>query len=175
MLKREDVERLLPNDGDMYDVIVAGGGPAGIGAALAAATNGAKTLILERRAFFGGVAAVSGWMPINRLFINGQNRGGVHELFVNKIMSMGPDACRPGKTSWVDGDGLHVHPDYLRLAVLELLEETNCSYCLHSPVTGVEMDGKRVVKVICDGKYGKRTYGAKVFIDATGDGVSMAT
>ena len=57
-------------------------------------------------------------------------------MFVNKIMSMGPDACRPGKTSWVDGDGLHVHPDYLRLAVLELLEETNCSYCLHSPVTG---------------------------------------
>jgi len=170
MLKREDVERLLPDDGDMYDVIVAGGGPAGIGAALAAATNGARTLLLERRAFFGGVAAVSGWMPINRLFINGQSRGGVHELFVNKIMSMGPDACRPGKTSWVDGDGLHVHPDYLRLAVLELLEETNCSYCLHSPVTGVEMDGKRIVKVICDGKYGKHTYGAKVFVDATGDG-----
>ena len=60
MLKREDVERLLPNDGDMYDVIVAGGGPAGIGAALAAATNGAKTLILERRAFFGGVAVYFG-------------------------------------------------------------------------------------------------------------------
>jgi hypothetical protein len=170
MLKRSDVERFIPNDGDTFDVIVAGGGPAGIGAALGAAMNGAKTLILESRAFFGGVAGVSGWMPINRLLLNGGSRGGVHELFVNKLQSMGPDACREGKTSWVDGDGLHVHPDYLRLGVLELLEETGCYYCLHSPVTGVEMDDKRITKVICDGKYGKSTYSSKVFVDATGDG-----
>lgn len=170
MLNRADVERFIPKDGDTFDVIVAGGGPAGIGAALAASMNGAKTLILENRAFFGGVAGVSGWMPINRLLLNGKSRGGAHELFVNKLRSMGPDACREGKVSWVDADGLHVHPDYLRLAVLELMEENNIQYCLHSPVTGAEMDGNRVVKVVCDGKYGKHTYGAKAFVDATGDG-----
>jgi hypothetical protein len=168
--KRELIEATLPKDGVIFDVIVGGGGPAGIGAALAASVNGAKTLILEDRAFFGGVAAVSGWMPMNRLFIDGGSRGGVHEMFVSKLRSLGPDACREGKKTWVDGDGLHVHPDYLRLAVMELLEESGCAYLFHSPVTGVEMQGNYIEAVVCKGKYGTRKYSAKVYIDATGDG-----
>ncbi|MDR0399832.1 MAG: FAD-dependent oxidoreductase [Treponema sp.] len=170
MLQRKEIEALLPREGENFDVIVAGGGPAGIGAALAAAANGAKTLILESRAFFGGTAAVSGWMPMNRLLLNGKSRGGVHEIFVNKLRSMGPDAAREGKTSWVDGDGLHVHPDYLRLAVLELLEERRCRYLLHSPVTGVMMEGKQIAALVCDGKYGRRLYRARVYVDCSGDG-----
>ncbi|GHU88328.1 membrane protein [Spirochaetia bacterium] len=170
MRTRAEIEAALPREGDTFDVIVAGGGPAGIGAALGAAVNGAKTLLLEAKAFFGGVAAVSGWMPMNRLLLKGKSRGGVHELFVGKLKSMGSDACREGKTSWVDGDGLHVHPDYLRLGVMELLEEHHCSYLLDSPVTGVEMQGKSISALVCDGKYGRRTYAAKVYIDASGDG-----
>ncbi|MDR2747837.1 MAG: FAD-dependent oxidoreductase [Treponema sp.] len=170
MRQRKDIESLLPKEGEHFDVIVAGGGPAGIGAALGAASGGARTLVLEARAFFGGVAAVSGWMPMNRLFLNGESRGGVHELFVNKLQSMGPGAARPGKTSWVDGDGLHVHPDYLRLAVMELLEEQGCCYLLHSPVTGVEMRGKSITAVVCGGKYGRRLYSARVYVDCSGDG-----
>jgi 2-polyprenyl-6-methoxyphenol hydroxylase-like FAD-dependent oxidoreductase len=167
---REQIEAALPKDKEQFDVIVGGGGPAGIGAALAASVNGAKTLVLEDRVFFGGVAAVSGWMPMNRLFLNGGSRGGVHEVFVNKLRSLGPDACREGKKTWVDGDGLHVHPDYLRLAVMELLEEAGCAYLLHSPVTGIEMQGNHIGAVVCSGKYGSRKYSAKVYVDATGDG-----
>jgi hypothetical protein len=170
MLRREEIEALFPRDGEDFDVIVAGGGPAGIGAALAAVSNGAKTLLLEARAFFGGVAAVSGWMPMNRVLLNGKSRGGVHEIFVDKLQSMGPDAVREGKITWVDGDGLHVHPDYLRLAVLELLEAHHCSYLLHSPVTGVLMEGRRVTALVCDGKYGRQVYRAQVYIDCSGDG-----
>ena len=57
MKTQEDVEAFIPRDSerkDEFDVIVAGGGPAGIGAALASALNGAQTLILEGRSFFGG-------------------------------------------------------------------------------------------------------------------------
>jgi hypothetical protein len=177
----------------MFDVIVAGGGPAGIGASLAAAINGAKTLLLEDRAFFGGVAGVSNWMPINRLLVDGVSRGKIHDIFIDKLRSLGPDACRDGRTSWFVGDrlhlnwddspvpdgiydrmldtgGLHVHPDYLRLAVLELLEEYGCKYMLLSPATGANVENGRVVSVICAGKYGCNIYGAKAFVDCTGDG-----
>jgi hypothetical protein len=170
LLLRNEIEKLIPADGAAFDVIVAGGGPAGIGAAVASAISGAKTLLLEDRAFFGGVASVSGWMPMNRLLLNGKSRGDAVNLFVEKIYSFGKDAWREGKVSWVDGDGLHVHPAYLRLAVMELMQDTGCSFLLHSPVTNVTMEEDRITSVVCDGKYGCRTYSAKVYIDATGDG-----
>jgi hypothetical protein len=53
---------------------------------------------------------------------------------------------------------------------MELFEENGCSYLLHSPVTGVEMNGNDIRSVVCGGKYGIRKYSAKVYVDATGDG-----
>lgn len=169
-LQRELVEKHFGHSGDRYDVIVAGGGPAGIGAALGAAINGAKTLLLEEKPFMGGVGAVSGWMPYNRLLRHGKSRHGVHELFVNKILSYGPAASRPGKTSWTDDDGLHIHPDYLRYAILELMEENGVDYRLHSPVTDVIKCGDQLTGVVCDGKLGRSVFYGKTFIDCTGDG-----
>ena len=49
------------------EVLVVGGGPAGIGAALGAARAGVKTLLLENHAFFGGVASWCLGMPINQM------------------------------------------------------------------------------------------------------------
>lgn len=48
-------ERKIPVKGD-YDVIVAGGGPSGFIAAIAAARSGARTAVIERNAFLGGTA-----------------------------------------------------------------------------------------------------------------------
>lgn len=169
-LELENIRQQIARSGEAFDVIVAGGGPAGIGAAVAAALCGAKTLLLEKKAFFGGVAAVSGWMPFNRLLRHGKSRGGALEKFVEQVRSLGPDAYRPGKTSWVDGDGLHIHPDYLRIAVFQLLESLGIKYRLHCPVTGAVMDGARIVGVETDGKYGKATFSAKTVVDASGDG-----
>ncbi|MCL2318894.1 MAG: FAD-dependent oxidoreductase, partial [Treponema sp.] len=156
--------------GGAYDVIVAGGGPAGLGAALASAGNGAKTLLLESRGFLGGVGSLALWMPMNRLFAGGASRGGIHEKFVRKILSYGKDASVPGEESFTAGDNLDIHPDYLRLAAYELLEEAGCYYRLYSPVTGVLMDGKKITGVVVNGKNGREEYRAKVMIDATGDG-----
>jgi flavin-dependent dehydrogenase len=141
MLDRNSILSRVARSDTPYDVLVAGAGPAGIGAALAAASCGARTAVIEARGFFGGVAAVSHWMPMNRLLLQGETRGGVHGMFVDKIRQLGPEACRPGKTSWVDGDGLHIHPEYLRLAVYELFEEAGCDYRLYAPVTGAEWTG----------------------------------
>jgi len=169
-LDREQVASHIPHDNAAYDVVVAGGGPAGLGAAVGAALQGARTLLLEARGQFGGTATVSPWMPINRLLLEGGSRGDVHARFVDKVRSFGSPASRPGRENFIDGDGLHVHPDYLRLACFELLEEVGCHYRLYSPVTGVVMDGEAVAGVIVRDKQGARTFEADVVVDATGDG-----
>ena len=170
MLLRKKVEQCIPENDAKYDVIVCGGGPAGIGAALAAAKHGAKTLLIEARSFFGGVAGVALWMPMNRLLLNGGSRGGIHQIFVEKIKAFGEDAYTEGKKTWVDGDGLHIHPEYLKIAIFELLEEAGIHYRLYSPVTDVIKEGNQVNGVIVTGKDGRQSFYADVVIDSTGDG-----
>ena len=153
-----------------YDVIVCGGGPAGLGAAAASSMCGSRTLLLEARSFFGGVAGTSLFMPMNRMKLNGGPRGGVHDALLREIEKYGDRASLPGKVTWTDGDGLHIHPDYLKKAVFDLLDHTGCDYLLYSPVTGAEVVNKHVTCVHVQTKQGVRTYTADVFIDCTGDG-----
>lgn len=170
MLAREKLEELIPEVGGEFDVIVCGGGPAGIGAALAAADQGAKTLLLESQSYFGGVAAVTFWMPINRLLLNGGNRGGVIDSFVAAVKKFGPDASIPGKEDFICGDGLDVHPDYMKLAILEVLEEAGVHYRLYSPVTEVILDGDTLAGVVTSCRFEKQSFFADAIVDATGDG-----
>lgn len=170
MLSRKSIETIVPRNGEQYDVIVVGSGSAGIGAALASAFNGAKTLLLEGRSSLGGTGAVALWMAFNRVLLNGQTRGGIHDMFANKVKSFGSDAFVEGRNWNADADGYDIHPEYMRLAVFELLEEVGCHYRLYSPVTDVIMDDKKVKSVVVSGKEGRQVFDAKVFIDATGDG-----
>jgi hypothetical protein len=158
-----------------YDVIVAGGGPAAIGAALAAAKAGASTAILESRSQFGGTATAGLWMCINWLYSDNDetDRGGIHKILVDKIKSYGEMASRPGKrapNARVDGGNLDVHPEYLKAVLFELFEQFDVDYMLYSPVTGVIMDGNAVTGVETTGKEGIIPFHGKVIIDATGDG-----
>lgn len=170
MISRTELAQTIPSKEQRYDVIVAGGGPAGIGAALGASLTGAKTLLLEARSFFGGVAAIAMWMPVNRLMFEGGKRGGVHDLVVEKIKAYGSDAYTEGRSDMINGDGLNIHPEYLRLVCFELLEALRCHYRLYSPVTGVTMENNNVTGVVTTTKDGKQTFEADVVVDTTGDG-----
>lgn len=151
-------------DKQSFDVVVAGGGPAGLGAAVAAAQNGANTFLVEQRAFLGGVAALGLWMPINRILIDGKPRAGFDNLLVKKLEQFGSEIMRVGEHE------IHVHPEYLKLAAFEVLEDVGVTYLLHAKVADVIKRGNTVCGVVLESKSGRQSVDAKVVIDATGDG-----
>lgn len=183
-LTRQELDAHIPTGDADYDVIVCGGGLAGMGAALASAACGARTLLLESRGYLGGIGTICLWMPINHLYRPGRHdparwrlnpprtsRGGVIERLVQKIESLGPDAgnrCCVGRNG-SDAGGIAVHPDYFRVACYEVLEEAGCHYRLYSPIHGVLKEGDRVNGVVAGCKEGRREYRARVVIDTTGD------
>lgn len=155
---------------ERYDVIVCGGGPAGLGAAMASAMHGARTLLLEAEEFLGGSAVKRMWIGHNRLFTNGKRRGGVHDLLIDRLKSYGSIAARPGVSNERDGDNLNTHPDYLNMCAFDLLEECGCDYLICSRVEDVLLDGCRLYGVMVRDRMCMRQYNASVIIDATGDG-----
>ncbi|HCA28150.1 MAG TPA: FAD-dependent oxidoreductase, partial [Ruminococcaceae bacterium] len=68
-----------------YDVIVAGGGPAGVGAALAAARAGVKTLLVEQYGFLGGMWTAGMVIPI----WDWENKGGIMQEIIDRLTACG--------------------------------------------------------------------------------------
>ncbi len=155
---------------EQYDVIVCGSGPAGLGAALAAARCGSKVMLLESANLPGGIINAVPWMPINRLKIDKQKRSFAHDMLVRHIEKLGEAASRPGSEDKVNGDGLSCHVEYSELAIYEMLEELGIHYRMYSPVVDVLKEGNKVTGVVVKEKRGYIAYSADIVIDATGDG-----
>jgi ribulose 1,5-bisphosphate synthetase/thiazole synthase len=145
------------------DVLVVGGGPAGIGAALGAARTGCKTLLIESCGFFGGVASWSLGMPINQMRPESKARSVVHELLIQKLLNYGDQAVHIGQHQ------LYCNVDYLKVAILDALEEVGCKYLVHLSAVDTLMEGNRVTGVMVATKQGLTTIQAKVVVDCTGD------
>jgi len=148
---------------DQADILVVGGGPAGIGAAIAAARAGAKTLLLERYAFLGGVASWGMGMNINQMRPNGQSRGAIHELLIERLQAYGDDAVH------IKGHSLRCNVEYLKVAVMDVLDAVECKYRLHCRIAGAIVKNGRITGVVVATKQGLEEVRAKVVVDATGD------
>ena len=100
-------------------VLVVGGGPAGIGAAIAAAKAGAETLLIETYGFFGGEATWGVGMCLNQMRPNEEPRGFVHELLLQKLQNLGEQAVR------LSTHQFFVNVEYLKVAILMLRIPSN--------------------------------------------------
>jgi ribulose 1,5-bisphosphate synthetase/thiazole synthase len=88
---------------DTVDILVVGGGPAGIGAALGGARTGARTLLIENHSFFGGVASWALGMEINQIRPGGKPRSVIHELLVDKLLFIDWEHDIVAVVRWISG------------------------------------------------------------------------
>lgn len=145
------------------DVLVVGGGPAGIGAALGAAGRGANTLLIEHHAFFGGVAAWCLGMPINQMRPGNRARSRHHELILEKLRAYGDQAVRVGEHQ------LWCNVDYLKVAILDALDQIGCNYLVHTRAIDAVVERDRITGVVVATKRGPAVINAKAVVDCTGD------
>lgn len=165
-----------------YDVAVMGGGPAGSCAAIAAARNGAKTLVVERGNCLGGMATRGLVGPFMTCYDkNGANQviRGLFEEIVERMVAKGgaihPKDCRAGTafTSWIKVGHDHCtpfEPECLKLVLDEMCAEAGVTVLFHADFVEPLMDGATIRGVRLFTKGGMRDVGAKIVIDATGDG-----
>ena len=148
---------------DSVDVLIVGGGPAGIGAALGAAKAGAKTLLVENQSFLGGVAAWSLGMQMNQMRPFGRERSAIHELLIGKLKAYGDQAVKLGTHE------VWSNVEYLKVAILDALDEAGARYLVHMRAVDAVVEQNRVTGVVAATKRGLMTIRAQAVVDCSGD------
>jgi len=164
------------------DVLVIGGGPAGLCAAIASARAGAKTTLIEQNGYCGGMATAGLVAPFMTCYDSGGNTmliRGLFEEIVNRLIEEG-SAIHPSKvetstafTSYITVGHTHVTPfkaEGLKLVADRMLEEAGVEVMYHTLFVDAVTESERISQVIVAKKQGLCSIRAKVVIDCSGDG-----
>lgn len=148
-----------------YDVVVCGGGPSGFMAAIAAARSGAKTAIIEKYGFFGGMATAGFVAPISEFAFGGELViGGLPWEFVKRLEEIG------GAMEEMPKGNVDFDPELYKLVAQRMVIEAGVELYMHSSIIGCGSAKGVIDRVIIENKNGFEALRAKVFIDCTGDG-----
>lgn len=164
------------------DVVVIGGGPAGMCAAIAAAREGVRVLLVEQGGFCGGMATRGLVGPFMTCYdAKGENMiiRGLFEEIVDRMVARGyaihPSEVHGGTafTSWIKIGHEHVTPfesEGLKLIIDEMLEESGVKVLYHTDFLRPVLEGDTITGVLVSSKRGLEVIEGKVVIDCTGDG-----
>ena len=163
------------------DVLVVGGGIAGVSAALAAARCGKRTMLLEREYALGGMATL-GLITIYLPLCDGMGHQvvfGIAEELFRLSISMGAEAEYP--SAWLDGGSMEervrqrfrvrYNPNLFALLTEKLLRESGVTILYGAAAGGVQMDGRRIKSVIVETRSGASAIRAESVVDCSGDAV----
>jgi len=148
-------------------VVVVGGGAAGLCAAIASARNGARVLLIEREAFVGGLSAVLPWLGFHdrdyRLAVKGLALEMAHRL---QAAGAASDFVLDPKC----GSALSLDSHTWKCIAMAMLREADVSLLLEAQVIGAVRQGDRVTGVVVETKSGAERVDADIVVDCTGDG-----
>jgi succinate dehydrogenase/fumarate reductase flavoprotein subunit len=169
------------------EVVVVGAGPGGLGAAIASARNGARTLLVERYGFLGGMATAGLVGPFMTSWgIDGKERiiAGIYKELIDRMVSVGAAIDPAGIKGYSALGGYHRYghehvtpfdPEALKVVAQEMVLESGADLKLHSLFLDSLSDGGGVTGIITAGKSGLEAIRADIVVDATGDGDVAAT
>ena len=162
-----------------YDIAVCGGGFAGISAALAAAREGKRVVLLEKQYMLGGLGT-AGLVTIYLPLCDGlghQVSFGIAEELLKLSVKYGAEAKYP--ENWLDGKGSRTEKDrryevqynaqIFAILAEQLLLENGVDILYGSYVVGAKTDEKRIKCLCVENKSGRTEYYIKTVVDATGD------
>jgi hypothetical protein len=152
------------------DVLVVGGGSAGCTAAVAAARQGTRVVLVEKYGFPGGTAV----MVLDTFYgfftpgsVEKKVVGGVPDEIVEALRSRGVLLKRPN--TYGAGAGLTYDPETLKLVWDELLCKAGVTVFLHTRFIDVLMDGVRPLGIVVATPRGPQAVRCRCLVDTTGD------
>ena len=153
----------------VFDVVVVGGGLTGVMAAVSAARNGLKTILVEKQAYFGGVGVMG--LPLQGFYDldNNQIIKGLPDEFISRLR-----ACNGASSGFIQCEMhnpfLVVDPEMVKLVCQQMLIEADVTLLLHTFATGIIIESSIIKGVFIENKSGRQCILGSVFIDCSGDG-----
>src|SRR5262252_1143976 len=154
------------------DVIVVGGGVAGVAAALAASRTGADTLLIERYGALGGNLTI-GLLEASMSFHDRQGKqliGGIPDEIIRRLREAGGTVGHVVDDVGYAGTVTPYDPEELKMVCLELTQEAGVRLLLHTWIVGAIRDNGRITHLVIENKSGRQAVAADVFVDCSGDG-----
>lgn len=163
-----------------FDVVVAGGGTAGVVAALAAARQGARTVLVEGKGYTGGTVVEGGtalhsfynlWTGFPGVEKQQVVRGIAQEI-IDRLVPLGGSSGHSLMYKGLNYDSVctAIDTELYKLVTLTMLSDAGIYVCLNTFVRGAVMDGRAVRGVVAESRSGRELFTARSFVDCTAYG-----